>query len=178
MTGGFGPVRQLGYLVPDLDAAVDAWMRTLGVGPWTKLVNIVLPATWRGAPTTVGMEIALAYRGDVQIELIRQRDDAPSPYRSWIRAGRFGLHHVAHLSEAIDADVERAAAAGLEVAFDIRMPAGGRYVYLQSPALGDDVFVELLEATPVMRDMFARGIAAAAAWDGTPEVAVIDLARR
>jgi Glyoxalase/Bleomycin resistance protein/Dioxygenase superfamily len=178
VTHGFGPIRQLGYLAVDLDAAIEAWMRDLAVGPWTKLVNIALPATYRGEPTTVGMEIALAYRGDLQIELIRQTDDAPSPYRDWIRRGRFGLHHVAHLSTAIEADVARATSAGLGVVFDIRMPAGGRYVYLQSPALGDDVFVELLEATPVMRDMFEGGMAAAAAWDGTPEVAVVDLARR
>jgi len=178
VTGGFGPIRQLGYLVSDLDAAIDAWMRDLAVGPWTKLVNITLPATYRGEPTTVEMEIALAYRGDLQIELIRQVDDAPSPYRRWVRAGRFGLHHVAHLSNDVDADVARAVGSGLDVVFDIRMPGGGHYVYLQVPGLGDDVFVELLEATPTMVGMFEQGIAAAAAWDGRPGVTVVDLARR
>lgn len=175
MTAGFGPIRQLGYLVADLDAAIDGWSRDLGVGPWTKLVNVALPATYRGEPTTVRMELALAYRGELQIELIRQRNDAPSPYRPWIREGRFGLHHVAHLSADVEGDVDRALAAGLEVVFDIRMPAGGHYVYLQIPRLGDDVFVELLEATPTMLGMFDRGMAAAAAWDGTPDVATIDL---
>jgi len=62
------------------------------------------------------------------------------------------------------------------VACDIRMPMGGRYVYLQSPALGSDVYVELLEATPMMKDMFAQGIAAAATWDGAGEPVVIDFA--
>lgn len=178
MTGGFGPIRQLGYLVADLDAAIAAWMRDLAVGPWTKLVNVALPATWRGEPTTVEMELALAYRGDLQIELIRQTNDAPSPYRAWFRAGRFGLHHVAHLRPDVDADVARAEAAGLHAVFDIRMPGGGRYVYLEVPALGDQTFVELLEATPTMTGMFEQGIAAAAAWDGTPSVAIVDLARR
>jgi methylmalonyl-CoA/ethylmalonyl-CoA epimerase len=175
---GFGTVRQLGYLVPELDPAIDVWTRSLGVGPWTKLVGITLPATYRGAPTTVEMEIALAYRGDVQIELICQRNDAPSPYRPWIRAGRFGLHHVAHVSADVDADVERGTALGLEVVFDIRMPGGGRYTYLQVPGLGDDVFVELLEATPTILGMFEQGMAAAAAWDGTPSVTAIDLSAR
>lgn len=175
MNAGFGPIRQLGYLVADLDGAIDAWSRDLGVGPWTKLVNVTLPATYRGEPTTVRMELALAYRGDLQIELIRQRDDAPSPYRPWIREGRFGLHHVAHLSADVEGDVARAVASGLDVVFDIRMPGGGHYVYLRVPRLGDDVFVELLEATPTMVGMFERGMAAAAAWDGTPAVTTVDL---
>jgi hypothetical protein len=178
MSTGFGPVRQLGYLVADLDGSIASWMRDLGVGPWTKLVNITMEATYRGEPTTVELDIALAYRGDVQIELIHQRSDTPSPYRRYFREGRLGLHHIAHLSEQIDADVDRALGGGLEVAFDIRMPGGGRYVYLQVPALGDEIFVELLEATPVMTGMFEQGIAAAASWDGTPDVAVFDLSPR
>lgn len=178
MTAGFGPIRQLGYLVADLDVGIDAWTRGFGVGPWTKLVGIALPATYLGAPTTVAMEIALAYRGDVQIELIRQTNDAPSPYRRDVVAGRFGLHHVAHLSTDVQADVARGVAAGLEVVFDIRMPGGGRYVYLRTPTLGDDVLVELLEATPTMTALFAQGMAAAAAWDGTPRVTVVDVGAR
>jgi len=177
VTRGFGPIRQLGYLVPDLDSAIDAWTRGFGVAPWTKLVGIALPATYRGAETIVRMEIALAYRGEVQIELIRQLDDAPSPYRSFIDAGRYGLHHVAHLSGDVEADVEHAVAAGLAVVFDIRMPDGGRYVYLEMPGL-HDVFVELLAATPTMLGMFEQGMAAAAVWDGTPRVSTIDVGAR
>jgi methylmalonyl-CoA/ethylmalonyl-CoA epimerase len=121
------------------------------------------------------MDIALGYRGDMQIELIEQRNDAPSPYRPYIERGQYGLHHTAFLSERIDADVARAESAGMRVACDIRMPAG-RYVYLQSPALGSELYVELLEATPALRQMCARGSAAAAAWDGSGEPVVVDFA--
>lgn len=178
MTRGFGPIRQLGYLVADLDAAIATWTRDLGLGPWTKLVNVTLPARYHGRPTTVALELALAYRGDLQIELIRQTNDAPSPYRPWIRAGRFGLHHVAHLVSDVGGAVADGEAAGLRVAFDIRMPGGGRYVYFEVPAFGTHTFVELLEATPAITSMFERGIAAAAAWDGAPAVTVVDLGGR
>lgn len=172
----FGPIRQLGYVVQDLDAAVTAWTRHLGVGPWTIIRNVSLQSLYRGAASTPLIDIALSYRGEMQIELIRQRNDAPSPYRPWIEKGHYGLHHTAFLSEHIDEDVQRAESQGLEVVCDIRMPSGGRYVYLQSADLGPDIYIEFLEATPMMRQMFEAGIPAAAQWDGSGEPTVIDFA--
>ncbi|HSW11847.1 MAG TPA: VOC family protein [Solimonas sp.] len=173
--GCFGPVRQLGYVVADLDRAVRAWSTQFGVGPWMRFRNVSLLSTFRGQPSTPLIDLALGYRGDVQIELIQQRNDAPSPYRAFIDAGREGLHHIAFLSERVEEDLQRAHAQGLELACDIRMPSG-RYVYLQSPELGEQMYIELLEATPQMLGMFAEGVAAAARWDGSGEPVVIDFA--
>jgi catechol 2,3-dioxygenase-like lactoylglutathione lyase family enzyme len=172
----FGDIRQLGYVVRDLTAAVDGWTRQLGVGPWTIIRNITLSSTYCGARSEPLIDIALGYRGDMQIELIEQRNDAPSPYRPYIERGHFGLHHTAFLSERIDADLERAESAGLRVVCDIRMPMGGRYVYLQSDDLGPGLYVELLEVTPLLQKMFADGIAAAATWNGSGAPVVIDFA--
>jgi glyoxalase/bleomycin resistance protein/dioxygenase superfamily protein len=172
----FGDIRQLGYVVRDLAPAADAWSRELGVGPWTIIRNITLRSVYRGAPSEPLIDIALGYRGQMQIELIEQRNDAPSPYRPFIERDHYGLHHTAFLSERIDADVARAEAGGLRVACDIRMPMGGRYVYLQSDGLGPGLYIELLEATPMLRQMFSDGIAAAAAWDGSGEPVVVDFA--
>ena len=176
VSGTFGNIRQLGYVVQDLGRAVGTWTAQLGVGPWTIIRNITLKSVYRGAPSEPLIDIALGYRGELQIELIEQRNDAPSPYRPYIERGHYGLHHTAFLSERIDADVSRAESAGLQVVCDIRMPMGGRYVYLQSPDLGSQLYVELLEATPMLRQMFAEGIAAATTWDGSGEPAVIDFA--
>ena len=172
----FGDIRQLGYVVRDLVPAVDAWSRELRVGPWTIIRNIALRSVYRGEPSEPLIDIALGYRGQMQIELIEQRNDAPSPYRPFIDRDHYGLHHTAFLSERIDADVARAEAAGLHVACDIRMPMGGRYVYFQSDGLGPGLYIELLEATPMLRQMFSDGIVAAAAWDGGGEPVVIDFA--
>jgi len=172
----FGDIRQLGYVVRDLAPAVDAWSRELRVGPWTIIRNIALRSVYRGEPSEPLIDIALGHRGQMQIELIEQRNDAPSPYRPFIDRNHYGLHHTAFLSERIDADVARAEAAGLHVACDIRMPMGGRYVYFQSDGLGPGLYIELLEATPMLRQMFSDGVAAAAAWDGRGEPVVIDFA--
>ena len=175
MSAPFGDIRQLGYVVQDLGLAVDTWTSQLRVGPWTIIRNITLQSIYRGEPSAPLIDIALGYRGDMQIELIEQRNDAPSPYRPYIERGHYGLHHTAFLSERIDADVARAESSGMRVVCDIRMPVG-RYVYLQSAALGSQLYVELLEATPTLQQMFARGIAAAATWDGSGEPVVVDFA--
>ena len=34
MSRFFGEIRQVAYLAPDIEAAMDHWSRVLGVGPW------------------------------------------------------------------------------------------------------------------------------------------------
>ena len=34
MSRFFGEIRQAGYVVRDIEAAMDFWSETLGVGPW------------------------------------------------------------------------------------------------------------------------------------------------
>lgn len=171
-----GSVRQLGHVVADLDAAVAAWSAGLGVGPWTVIRNIPLQGVYLGKPTVPLIDIALSYRGDVQIELIQQKNDADSPYRPCIERGAFGLHHIAFLCERIHDDIAQAQRRGMELVFDIHMPTGGRYVYFKSPVPGEQTFIEFLEATAAMKEMFAQGIPAAAAWDGSGAPTVIDFA--
>ena len=171
-----GTIRQLGYVVENLDRAVEAWSAGLGVGPWTVIRNIPLHSSYRGAPSQPLIDIALGYRGGMQIELIKQNNDAPSPYRSFIERGQYGLHHTAFISEQIDEDARLLQRAGLSLVCDINMPTGGRYVYFQSPVPGERTFIELLEATPAMRQMFEQGIAATAGWDGHSPPTVIDFA--
>ena len=34
MLTGYGPIRQLGYVVRDIEAAMEAWATKLRIGPW------------------------------------------------------------------------------------------------------------------------------------------------
>ena len=91
----YGEVRQLGYVVRDIDKAMRHWVEVLGIGPWFYVER--LPVTnfrYRGEPSDVHASIAIANSGRPQIELIQQRNDAPSMYRDFIRAGHEGLQHV------------------------------------------------------------------------------------
>lgn len=175
-TADWGGVRQLGYVVEDLDASLKAWTEQLGVGPWLVIRNVPLQSVFRGRPSTPRIDLALGYRGDVQIELIHQTNDAASPYLEFIQRRQFGLHHIAFLVDPIDEAVRQGQASGLEMICDINMPNGGRYVYFASPVPGEQSCIELLEATPAMRAMFEQGMQAAAGWDGKAGPMVIDFA--
>ena len=176
-THNFGPVRQLGYLVSDLEDSVATWQNTLGVGPWTLIKNVPLKCEYMGQPSEPLIDIALAYQGDMQIELIQQTNEAPSPYLSFFQEKRFGLHHTAYLCDDINGSVAAATQQGHEIVCDIKMPDGARYVYTQVPGLGKDIFIEFLQATPIMKQMFSDGIAAAKTYDGSQANALIDFAQ-
>jgi methylmalonyl-CoA/ethylmalonyl-CoA epimerase len=175
-TASFGEIRQLGYVVRDIKHSVRAWSSRLGVGPWTIIRNIPLHSVYLGQPSEPLIDIALAYRGAMQIELIQQKNDAPSPYWPYIEYGDFGLHHTAFLSAQIDRDVQRAKDAGLHLACDINMPTGGRYVYFDAAIPEEHGYIELIEATPALLEMFDQGMKAAASWDGHGEPVVIEFA--
>ena len=44
---GFGPITQLGYLTDDLDKTAKIWT-SLGVGPFMRMSNVIMPATMDG----------------------------------------------------------------------------------------------------------------------------------
>src|SRR6185369_5607710 len=48
----------------------------------------------RGKDSAMEMSVALANSGDPQIELIQQRNDAPSMYKELLDSGREGLQHM------------------------------------------------------------------------------------
>ena len=52
----FGPVMQLGFVVPDLDRAMEHWTGNVGVGPFYVMSHIKFAeALYRGQPTDEGV---------------------------------------------------------------------------------------------------------------------------
>ena len=111
MSRYFGEIRQVAYLVPDIEAAMDHWSRVLGVGPW--YYNPKVPIRnyhYRGQRYEPHNSVALANAGGLQIELLQPRNDVPSMYRDFMQAGHRGVQHVAYWTEDFDADLARAEA--------------------------------------------------------------------
>ncbi|WP_224788980.1 VOC family protein [Pandoraea terrae] len=169
----FGPIDQIGYLVDDLEESIGRWLKHMGVGPWTVFRNVSLEGRYRGQPGTVTMDVALAYQGDIQIELIKVTNDAPSPYRDATGKPILGAHHVAWVVDDLDAAVARVTANGMTVAFEASNPAT-RVAYLES--VGEPgVLFEFIQGAG-MRDMIREGIAATRVWDGANPVQTINIA--
>ena len=74
----WGQIRQLAYVVDDLDAAIARWITTTGVGPWLVYRNARMQGVCRGQDTEVKLHVGLSYQGDVQIELIQPLSTSPS----------------------------------------------------------------------------------------------------
>lgn len=168
-----GPIDQLGYVVADLDTSIARWRARHDLGPWTVFRNVRLDGRHLGEPVTVTMDVGLAYRGDLQIELIHVTNDSRSPYRDAHGQPLVGLHHVAWVVDDLDAALAQLTARGLRVVFEAHNPST-RVAYLDDA--GDPgVRVEVIEGAG-MRDMIAHGIAEARAWDGADPVRIIDVA--
>lgn len=144
-----GPATQLGFVVRDVEAAMRHWIDVFGVGPFVCMergTSQPPPVTWmRGQPVSVELKLAFAFMGDVQIELIEQRNDAPSPYMEFLAAGREGLQHLGFWVHDHAEATRVVEAAGYRPVYEIRV-AGQELpiVYYDSPAL----YGPMLELVP------------------------------
>jgi hypothetical protein len=162
----FGPIMHNGYVVRDIAAAMQHWIEVLGVGPWLYIEQ--LPVTdfqYQGHPSPVEMSIALATSGPLLVELIQQRNDAPSMYRDFLNAGHEGLQHVGYGTHRFEADLTRVLGAGYQVGQSGRVGQRWPFVYLL-PAAPLGTVVELLDLSRGRGRIFARIAEAARGWDG------------
>ncbi len=175
MSRFFGEIRQVAYLVPDIEAAMDYWADVLGVGPW--YYNPKVPIRnymYRGERYEPHNSVALANAGGLQIELLQIRNDVPSMYRDFLRAGHVGVQHVAYWTEQFDADLARAQARGFEVCMGGEVGSNGRFVYFeakpQHPGAHPGTVIELSEVAGPKGRLFKLIREAAAGWDGADPV--------
>jgi catechol 2,3-dioxygenase-like lactoylglutathione lyase family enzyme len=165
-----GPPVQNGYVVRDVNRALDHWTRVMGVGPFFLIENPQFSELWyAGRPTKVEFTMALAQWGDTQIELIHQTNDAESPYRDFTRAGHLGLHHLAVLSSSLEQDLDAMCPFGVERIYWGATDAGFRFAYINSDA-HPGAMIELIEIGPAATALFAMVKAAARDWDGRDPV--------
>lgn len=167
----FGEIRQNGYVVRDIEAAMRYWTEVLGVGPFFYLEEAPLEDfRYRGEPSAVSVSIALTNSGPLQIELIQQRNDAPSMYRDFLEAGAEGLQHIAYWTEQFDADLSRLLALGHQIGQAGRVGGSrGRFVYFTSQGHPGTV-IELSEISGPKGAVFKHIAEAARTWDGSDPI--------
>ena len=163
-----GPVMQIAFVPDDFDAAIDHWTRVMGVGPFFLIENIALEEMrYKGAPSDVRFTIALAYWGEVQVELIRQENDAPSIYTERRNGG--AMHHVCILTDDIARAKAVALDAGAELLVEAKVGADGAVIYVDSGGFPGGI-VEVLQPASGSEALFAMIRDAARGWDGAEGV--------
>jgi hypothetical protein len=167
----FGPIMQNAFVVPDLEAAIDFWTRIMHVGPFYIFEHIPYAEIhFRGKPTQIDMSAAIAYSGDVQIELIQQYDDSPSIYSEFTRRGLKGMQHMGVMTDSVDGDLESLARVGIEPVQHGRTAWGARFAYLgtdEQRGSHPGAMLELIERGPAINGAFKVIRDAAESWDGS-----------
>jgi hypothetical protein len=166
----FGEVRQNGYVVRDIEAALRHWTDVIGVGPFFYFERVpVGDFRYRGQPSPLEVSIALANSGPLQIELIQQRNDAPSMYRDFVAAGNEGLQHVAYWTGNFDEQLRQLEKQGYEVGQSGCIGAAGRFVYLLTEGHPGTV-IEVSEISGPKGRFFEHIAREAASWDGAEPI--------
>ncbi|MCL2126598.1 MAG: VOC family protein [Oscillospiraceae bacterium] len=173
-----GQIFQLGYIVPDAEAAMRACAETLRIGPFTSNSGFKAPDGWyRGSTEMPKLTIAHAYNGSLFIEYIQQHDDTPSVYKEHIDRFGYGLHHygLAIAPEDYDRTIESYYNMGFENVFTDTLPGGVRIRYIGPKTeqgiekLRNEIGVGYLECVEVKENeeaMFSGMRDAALNWDG------------
>jgi hypothetical protein len=162
----FGPIRQLGFVVRDIELAMRYWAETCGIGPWFYTERFVFNSfSYAGQRhDDLNISVAMANSGDMQIELVQQRCQTPSMYREFLETSGEGLQHWAAWRDDYDDAYAKALASGYVVGQEGELPRG-RFVYFKSRGHPGTVF-EFNEITPIRRRIIQQIRDAAATWDG------------
>lgn len=176
MSRHFGTIRQLGYVVEDVDVAIKHYTEVLGFGPFFRVERIRPPDyTYRGVPTAAEVRIALGNAGDMQIELVQPLDHEPTMFRDFMEAGHRGLQHVGYWFDTpakMDAALAKAASLGYGSSDSQSGTFGenGRSVLFDVHRGYPGTAVELSEACGWKAELFRNIADAARDWDGTDPV--------
>ena len=159
-----GPVMQIAFVPVDFDAAIKHWTRVMGVGPFFLIENIALAEMrYLGEPSDCVFTIALAYWGEMQVELIRQENDAPSIYRG---CDDGALHHTCVLTDNIEQARHTAAESGATVLVEAKVGADGAVLYIDTGG-GPGSIVEILQPASGSDVLFSMIKDASLDWDGS-----------
>lgn len=167
-----GEVIQIAFYPSDFDAALKYWIETVGVGPFFVLNNVRLDEMkYKGEPTESVFTMAIGYWGDIQIELIRPENDAPSLYVGEY-AVRDRMHHVCVFVDDIGEARRACAAAGAEVIVEGKVGEDGEVIYVD-PGQGPGFVIEYLQPMSGTEGLFQMMKDAARDWDGTDPIRVL-----
>ena len=166
----------MGFVVRDIEAAMHNWTTALHIGPFYYVDRVpVTDLCYQGAHGSPQLGLALAYSGNLQIELIQQHDKTPSSYLNFLSGGREGLHHIGFFSEHYDLDLQRAVEAGLLVEQSAVIDAlVGKSTYFASGRPGEPLH-GLVALAPANLELYRMVHTEAERWDGSGPVRRIEL---
>ena len=171
----FGPrdnsIIQIAYTVADIQEGMRRYTDLLHIGPWFLVGPFVPPeGVYRGAITRMKVSLALAFAGQLMVELIEQHDEEPSVFRETLKArGAHGFHHWAIGARDFEKTVAQYRSRGYQEAFSDRAPMGFRVVYFDT---SHDLpgMLEIIEMNADAEEGFHKMYQTTQEWDGKAHI--------
>lgn len=164
---GLGTIMQISYVPEDYDAALEYWTGTMGAGPFfhTEAVQVE-NVKFRGEPSDIQFSMAIGYWGDVQIELIRPDNDAPSMFKEWRAKGLQGVQHLCIIVDDLGQARQITETKGGTVIQEVSLPGGVGGAFYADYGGGPGTIIEYLQIPQAGLDGFASMRQAHLDWDG------------
>ena len=140
---GLPPIDQVGYVVRDLDRALETFGPIFG--PFQRMESPLEGTNFRGRPSDVTLRMAFGRSGPVEIELI-EWVSGESPHKEALDAGREGVHHVRFKVDDLAGHQARLEARGFAVVWSHAFSGSDiAWAYLEGPAGQGAALVELYQ---------------------------------
>jgi methylmalonyl-CoA/ethylmalonyl-CoA epimerase len=138
---------QLGFVVRNIPASLPAYAALYNLGTWFQPKYLEQEFTAGGARIEMDFQIAFAFSGKVQVELV-QAPPGENIYAQYVAQSGEGLHHLGFYLSNLDRRMADLRQAGLPVLLEGRLKlAGGsraRFAYLDTGDLCGTI-IELIE---------------------------------
>ena len=176
MSRFFGDIRQIAFIVRDIDEAMKYWTTTLGVGPFFiqrnfRFERFVFMGKESPSPA---ISFAAANSGPLQIELIQPLDKTRSMYLDFLQKNGEGLQHVSSWLTCADYDLRYAALVqqGFTIVQEGRLRKGGpRVAYFATDTIPGGTIFEICDlAEPGTYEALENISRAAKGWKGNKPV--------
>lgn len=137
---------QIGFVVKDIDRAIEYYEKTVGLGPFIRSdrdIQIEFEfIEYRGKKVDSRWIMAFASLAPVELELV-QPLSGPTIYNEFFQGGGEGLHHLGFDVKDIEARVERYQSMGIQIIQQGRTKTGG-FAYLDTKKIAGTIF-ELIQ---------------------------------
>lgn len=166
-----GEIMQLAFVPHNFEECLKFWIKSMGVGPFYVMENLpYTDVSYRGKQIDLDASVALAYWGNMQIEIINQHSSQTSGYTEPNIARRDGLHHILVKSDDVAGLRQVWLNQGAVELMTGEVPGAGRFIYLETGQGGPHV--ELVELEPRFWKFFDFIRDQATNWDGRDPVRV------
>ncbi len=139
----FGKIRQVAYVVEDLEIAMQQWQSQRQIESFVVARNAkpLTNARYRGTDNhSVTIDLAFGYLGDIQVELIELKHSTPSMYQEALDRHQTNLQHYGVTVDDFDSAYQLLIDQGFQAIVDSGIEGIARMSYLEATDFQKTVF--------------------------------------